>query len=88
MQHALFGKLLRFDPVTPGTALPVARLGFIHPSSTKSSTNSSSSARSGSQILETAMYDTSTQSLNKSPKSSEEDQDRNAKPTDAAQNSV
>ncbi|XP_039950783.1 serine/threonine-protein phosphatase 2A activator [Bactrocera tryoni] len=88
MQHALFGKLLRFDPVTPGTALPVARLGFIHPSSTKSSTNSSSSGKSGSQILETEKYDTSTQSVAKSPKSSEEDQYKNDKPTDAAENPV
>ncbi|XP_067623603.1 serine/threonine-protein phosphatase 2A activator [Eurosta solidaginis] len=37
MQHALFGKLLRFDPVKPGTTVPAVRLGFIHPASTKSS---------------------------------------------------
>lgn len=88
MQHALFGKLLRFDPVTPGTALPVARLGFIHPSSTKSSTNSSSSCKSGSQILKTGKYDIPTQSVVKSPKPIEEDQDIKTKPTDGAENSV
>ncbi|XP_017477213.1 PREDICTED: serine/threonine-protein phosphatase 2A activator [Rhagoletis zephyria] len=57
MQHALFGKLLRFEPVKPGTTLPVARLGFIHPASTKSSMNSISSSKLASPTLQCSEKD-------------------------------